>query len=132
MKIMSVRKVQPRAVACLLSLIGILLAGCDEDGGEYYDVQAVITILEPTAEEEWTTTGSSIRLAGSMEYAPRAYITNNRTGKTYTGTVDTDPAPFLWHVEITDLQIGENPITVQAHLYNDGSAYDYITITRTQ
>lgn len=117
-----------RAVLPLVPIIGILLSGCEDENP--YDIQATITIVEPTTDPTWSTSATWIRLAGTMEFSGRANFTNERTGKTYTGTVDTATHPFLWHVEITDLQPGDNPITAQAHLYNDGSGYDYITIIR--
>lgn len=115
------------------TLLCCFLPACDDDWGA-----PRITIDTPTTEPTYVTTESRLILGGTVKYSntgynipPEIYATNFRTRKRHEANLHTRHDPVRWDVEIPDLLMGENLVTVTVL-----TTYDYdeasVTIIRAQ
>lgn len=105
----------------------LLLTACDDDF-----FSPTITIDTPTSAPTFTTTETEVMLGGTVELALDVSAMNVRADTRYVAEVELIGELFIWEVRITDLRIGDNPITVTAHgIYGD-NRHANINVIRTE
>jgi len=109
-----------------------LLAACGGGGSETSNQLPSISIDVPTSEPSYYTTGSSVRLGGTISNASFVRVRNTLTGSATEGYVNYYEGNGSWFADVYGLGFGDNPITVTADKDGTGkrTATAHITIIR--
>jgi hypothetical protein len=107
----------------------LLLAGC---GGGSSVAPPSISIDVPTSAPVYSTTGTSVRLGGTIARASFVHVLNSATGSTTEGYVSYYQGYGSWFADVYALVPGDNLITATADADGTGArtAVARITITR--
>jgi hypothetical protein len=109
--------------------LGALLAACGSDDSGNTGPVPSISIEVPTSATSYYTTGTGVRLGGSISHAGFVHVRNVFTGFTTEGFVNYYQGHGSWFADIQGLAPGDNAITVTADADGTGASTASASIT---